>query len=127
MCNGNSIYSYELYRMNKYGFNKVGFGRIFAYQIKKAFIMNRPTITTDTFFDTLTMSEKLGYIINLGRYIGERSYNNYHIILHLVDEVFYEVWYIRHTCMIERIEPLHDMRTIDLYINEEMDKTKLQS
>ena len=89
--------------------------------------MNRPNITTDHFFDTLSLSEKLGYIINLGKYIGERSYNDYHIILHLADEVFYEVWYLKPTCMIEKIEPLRDMRTIDLYINEEIGKSKFQS
>lgn len=88
--------------------------------------MNKPHITTDNFFDTLTMSEKLGYIINLGKFIGERTYNNHHIILHLVDEVFYEVWYIRQTCMIKKIEPLKDMRIIDLYINEEISKSKDQ-
>lgn len=89
--------------------------------------MNRPNITTDNFFDTLSMSERLGYIINLGKYIGERTYNNHHIVLHLVDEIFYEIWYIRQTCMIEKIEPLRDMQTIDLYINEEIGKVKLQS
>lgn len=87
--------------------------------------MNRPNITSDNFFDTLSMSERLGYIINLGKYIGERSYNNYHIVLHLVDEIFYEIWYVRQTCMIERIEPLKDLQTIDFYINEEIGKTKL--
>lgn len=89
--------------------------------------MNKRNITTDKFFDALTMSEKLGYIINLGKFIGERSFDNHRIILHLVDEIFYEVWYINQTCMIEKIEPLLDMQTIDLYINEELEKTNIQT
>lgn len=115
------------FRKEKIGQDKECFGRIFAYQSLKSFIMNRPTITTDTFFDTLTLSERLGYIVNLGKYIGERNYDNYHIVLHLADEVFYEVWYIGQTCMIERIEPLRDLQTIDLYINEEIGRSKIQS
>ena len=79
--------------------------------------MDRLNTTTEDFFDSLTLSEKYGYITNLGKYIGERSNYEYIILLHLLDDSFYEVWYHKRKGMIEKIEYLDDLNTLDLYIN----------
>lgn len=78
-------------------------------------------------FDRMSLSEKYTYISDHGKYIGVRSYYNYFINLHIVDEMFYEVCYFRPDNKIEKIEVLGDIKKIDLYIKymSELDKSSL--
>jgi hypothetical protein len=52
-----------------------------------------------------------------GKYIGVRSYYNYHINLYLWKDEFYEVWYFREENRIEKIEKLTDEKRLNLYIS----------
>jgi hypothetical protein len=67
-------------------------------------------------FHSLSLSERYTYISDHGKYIGVRNYYNHAINLHLVDETFYEVWYFIPDNKIEKIEPLEDIKKLDLYI-----------
>ncbi len=68
-------------------------------------------------FNKFSLSERCTYISDNGKYIGVRYYYNYAINLHLVGEVFYEVWYFIPDNKIERIEILDVESKLDLYIN----------
>lgn len=67
-------------------------------------------------FNKLSLSERYNYITNNGKYIGVRSYYNHAINLHLVCDTFYEVWYFIPDNYIVKIEPLDDLKKLDLYI-----------
>lgn len=68
-------------------------------------------------FNTLSLSDKYQFITEKGRYIGVRLYYNYAINLYLVDDQFYELWFFKPDNAIEKIEPLIDLSTLNLYIN----------
>lgn len=68
-------------------------------------------------FSNLSLSEKYQYISDNGKYIGVRLYYNYAINLYLVNDQFYELWYFKPENSIEKIEPLIDLSTLNLYIN----------
>lgn len=67
-------------------------------------------------FNSLSLSERYTYISDHGKYIGVRNYYSHAINLHLVGETFYEVWYFIPDNKIEKIEPMDDIKKLDLYI-----------
>lgn len=67
-------------------------------------------------FNKLSLSERFTYISDNGKYIGVRNYYSHAINLHLVGETFYEVWYFIPDNYIVKIEPLDDLKKLDLYI-----------
>lgn len=79
-------------------------------------------MTINLNFNSLSLSERYTYISDYGKYIGVRSYYNYAINLHLVDEIFYEVWYFIPDNKIEKIEQLDDIKKLDLYIKHIVNK-----
>lgn len=86
-------------------------------------------------FEKLTTTEKGRYIFTRGKYISERVYYNYHVILYLVqyskdihkDDEFFELYFVPNENMIEKIEKVDDLDTLDLYIKEEMYRKAFQS
>ena len=70
-----------------------------------------------TTFDNLSLAQKYEYLTEQGKYIAVREYYNYYINLHMVEDVFYEIWFFIPTQTIEKIELLENQKTLDLYIN----------
>ena len=65
----------------------------------------------------LTLAQQYKYITEQGKYIAMRGKNNYIIDLFLVDEVFYELWFLKPTQRVVKIEILEDQKKLDLYID----------
>jgi hypothetical protein len=71
-------------------------------------------------FDNLPINERADIAFNEGNFIAQRFYYNQTIVLYSSEDKFIEVWYLPNENRIGNIKLLEDMKTLDLYIDFEL-------
>jgi hypothetical protein len=75
-------------------------------------------------FDKLPIDEKGEITFGQGKFIAQRFYYNQTIALYSLEDEFIEVWYLPNENRIGNIKLMEDIKTLDLYIDFELQNQK---
>ncbi|HXP49232.1 MAG TPA: hypothetical protein VN922_04715 [Bacteroidia bacterium] len=68
-------------------------------------------------FIKLNLNERADLIWTNGEFVGSRDYYGYKVSLYVLEGLYVEVWYFVVSNKIEKIEPIEDEHSLELYLN----------